>query len=406
MLRISAGHMRATAIFCLCLLGHFETACAALLLPGVPVSGRTVSAPSSARCADIIASCPLTRPQSDRESASESATSPAGSLAVQLERSAQQLLGVNETLGVVVAKVAIAAALQAICDELQSFDVNVAASNTWQMLTLPQKPGSVTSASISATGVSAGGLRASACELAFPHGISADFGNPFGTPPTLPNLAAQTEARFSVRLSQDDLTRSPILFASLEALLRELIRSGASAAIGRVLPADSDALRIRLRSVESLRDGRVTLVADGSTSADDGSTVTLAGLRVRTRVSVSRVERLIVLRSPELLSTFEGLGAKVEVGLPFLRGAGVPLPDGLDVESLRVEDGAITARGTFQLRPIDYQRILDDARAFEQTAARRPPTATTVDAEAFVVDDNDGPPAPPSVAGALPNGVM
>jgi hypothetical protein len=40
--------------------------------------------------------------------------------------------------------------------------------------------------------------------------------------------------------------------------------------------------------------------------------MTLAGLRVRTRVSVSRVERLIVLQSPELLSTFEGLGAKVK----------------------------------------------------------------------------------------------
>jgi hypothetical protein len=123
---------------------------------------------------------------------------------------------VNETLGAVVARLAIEAALQAICDELQSLQVDVSASTTWQMLTLPQKPGSISSARIRATGVSAGGLRASACELAFPRGISTDFGNPFGTPPTLPNLARQTEASFSVRLSQDDLTRSPILFASLE----------------------------------------------------------------------------------------------------------------------------------------------------------------------------------------------
>jgi hypothetical protein len=86
-----------------------------------------------------------------------------------------------------------------------------------------------------------------------------------------------------------------------------------------------------------------------------------------------------------------------------LRGAGIPLPDGLDVESLQVEDGAITARGTFQLRPIDYQRILEEAQAFQQSASRRPSAATTVDAEAFVVEENDEPPAPP--AGALPRGV-
>jgi len=315
---------------------------------------------------------------------------------MSLEQSAQRALGVERPLGAVAAESAIRTLLTGICDELMTLRVQVSASSSWQMLTLPQKPGSIDSASIGATGVSVGGLRVSSCDLSFPEGISADFGSPFSNPPTLPNLAKTAEATFSVRLSQDDLTRSPILFASLEVLLRELIRTGASEAIGRVLPAES--LRITLQSIESIRDGRVTLVAVGSTTAEDGSNLTLEGLRVRTRVRVNRVERLIVLQSPELVSTFEGFGARLEVGLPFLRGAGIPLPEGLNIASLEVEDGAISATGTLELRPIDYATILAEVQAFQEAAERRAPTATTVDAEA--VADDEPPSAPPP--GAFP----
>jgi len=321
---------------------------------------------------------------------------PIEALAMSLEQSAQRALGVERPLGAVAAESAIRTLLTGICDELMTLRVQVSASSSWQMLTLPQKPGSIDSASIGATGVSVGGLRVSSCDLSFPEGISADFGSPFSNPPTLPNLAKTAEATFSVRLSQDDLTRSPILFASLEVLLRELIRTGASEAIGRVLPAES--LRITLQSIESIRDGRVTLVAVGSTTAEDGSNLTLEGLRVRTRVRVNRVERLIVLQSPELVSTFEGFGARLEVGLPFLRGAGIPLPEGLNIASLEVEDGAISATGTLELRPIDYATILAEVQAFQEAAERRAPTATTVDAEA--VADDEPPSAPPP--GAFP----
>jgi len=323
------------------------------------------------------------------------------SLALRLETSVQAALGTDKTLVAIAAQRGLELLLRAACEELGSLSITVEASSSWQMITLPQKPGSVDSVSLSATGVSAGGFRVSSANLAFPRGLSAEFGSPFASPPTLPNLLEPAEASFSVRFSQDDLTRSPILFASLEALLREVIRSGASAAIGRVLPADSDALRIQLRSIESLRDGRVTLVADGSTRAEDGSNLTLEGLRVRTRVRVSRVEKLIVLQSPELISTFEGLGAKLEVGLPFLRGAGIPLPQWLDIDSLKVEDGSICASGTVRIQPINYEKLAAELQEYQRSADGRPPAATTVDADAVVADDDDGPAS--SRNRALPN---
>lgn len=202
------------------------------VLPPCPLFGEKAPSPSS--------------PSSPSSPRTPSPPPPAEALALSLERSAQQVLGIQGTIAAVAAEAAIETGLRLICDELGSLQVDVAAESSWQMLALPQKPGSVDSASISATGVSAAGLRAAACSLSFPRGLSVMLGNPLATPPTLPNLAEATEASFSVRLSQDDLTRSPILFASLEALLRELIRTGASSAIGRSLPADSSALQIQV----------------------------------------------------------------------------------------------------------------------------------------------------------------
>ena len=99
-----------------------------------------------------------------------------------------------------------------------------------------------------------------------------------------------------------------------------------------------------------------------------------------------------------MISSFEGFGAKLEVGLPFLRGAGIPLPDGLTLDALEVEDGALTARGTLAVRPIDYATILAEVQDLRSTAARRAPEAMTFDAEAVVTDERSPP------AGALPRG--
>ena len=47
-----------------------------------------------------------------------------------------------------------------------------------------------------------------------------------------------------------------------EAILRELVRSGVSAAIGEALPADSSALAVRLVRVEVPQSGRLKLHLD------------------------------------------------------------------------------------------------------------------------------------------------
>ena len=103
------------------------------------------------------------------------------------------------------------------------------------------------------------------------------------------------------------------------------------------------------------------------------------------------LRRLGVLDAPELLTTFEGFGATLEVGLPFLRGAGIPLPAALTLSALDVDGGAINVRGRVTLEPIDYSelaRLADELRA----AAAAPPRTVTVDA---TTAEGDGGPPPP-----------
>lgn len=127
-------------------------------------------------------------------------------------------------------------------------------------------------------------------------------------------------------------------------MLRELLRTGVSAAIGEALPRDSSSLQFRLVRVESLAAGRIVLVVDADAVQQDGTGVQLRGMRVRTTPRASAGQRLILLDLPELVSSFEGFGAKLEVGLPFLRAAGIPLPDNVTIERLVVDDGAVKVR--------------------------------------------------------------
>ena len=116
-----------------------------------------------------------------------------------------------------------------------------------------------------AVDAAAGGLRASSVALSVAEArVDPGFSvqTPFA-PPRPPNLAASVPLEFSVAFSQDDCTRSPVLFAALQECLREVVREGASAAIGELLPREK--LTVNLRSVESLQAGKVVLVADATT---------------------------------------------------------------------------------------------------------------------------------------------
>ena len=50
----------------------------------------------------------------------------------------------------------------------------------------------------------------------------------------------------------------------------------------------------------------------------------------------------------------------MELGLPFLRAAGVPLPPDVSIRNLRVDDGAILVEGSYKLKPIDYEALIAD----------------------------------------------
>lgn len=265
------------------------------------------------------------------------------------------------------AELAVDSLLRTACDELGSLDVAFNASSTYSLVV----GGALDSASVQATGISAGGVRATrlridaedvafvplADPLALLTGGASFPGSAAELSKRLPNLRAPTPIRFDLRLSQEDLNESPVLFGALQELLRELIRSGVSAAIGEVLPRDSQALTINLNRVEALQGGRIILQADAESIQRDGTKLALQGMRVRTFVRVNQLDGLVMLDSPELISSFEGFGAKVEVGLPFLRGAGIPLPDFLSFSSLVVDNGGIDARGTVTISPVDYEDL-------------------------------------------------
>ena len=121
-------------------------------------------------------------------------------------------------------------------------------------------------------------------------------------------------------------------------------------------------------------------------------------MRVRTTPRVNAAQKLVVLDRPELVSAFEGFGAKVEVGLPFLRAAGVPLPPDVALTSLAVSSGEVTLEGELTVRPIDYETILATATELANAAAqasqeRAPPDAVAVDRDDDFIDvdaDRDG----------------
>jgi hypothetical protein len=223
------------------------------------------------------------------------------------------------------------------------------------------------------------GLRASSIALSS-DGLRVDVGNPLDLTP--PNLKEATSVGFEVRVTADDITRSPVLFGALQEILRELLRTGVSAAIGETLPDGT--LKVSLVKVEPPANGKIVLVADAEATQRDGSTVRLQGARVRTTPRASVADRLLLLDAPELVSTFEGFGAKVEMGLPFLRAAGIPLPPDVTLSKIVVDEGAIVCTGAVVLRPIDYARALDTLSELADAYAARspPPDAVAVDVEA------------------------
>eukprot|EP00908_Phaeocystis_cordata_P020345 Transcript_32011.p1 GENE.Transcript_32011~~Transcript_32011.p1 ORF type:complete len:383 (-),score=124.97 Transcript_32011:202-1350(-) len=326
--------------------------------------------------------CPFSSDSGTAADSSSTGPPSAFDAATALERRVQDALGVDVPLVCSALSVALESVLAATADELGSLSVTFNASSTLGLATR----GELDSVRVRVNGWSSGGLRASEVEI-----DGSDLRlvpiNPLAQ--QLPNLARPAELTFRTRFSQDDLNRSPVLFALLQELLRELLRSGISAAIGEVLPRDSS-LRFDLTRVEALQEGRVVLQADAEATAADGTRTTLQGLRVRTFVRLS--QGMILLVSPELVSSFEGFGAKVELGLPFLRGAGIPVPEPLRLRSLLVDNGGIDVRGSVVLQPIDYADLAS-ALSDLQEAAQSTPQAVSADPDVVDVagsEDTEG----------------
>jgi len=334
-----------------------------------------ITCSASGPCPFSLPPCPFgSSSTSDAPTGSATAPPPPPSAfeaATALEQRVQEALGVDTPLVCSALSLAIESVLTATSEELGQLSVVFNASSSLGLATR----GELDSVRVRAAGWSSGGLRAS--EIAID---ASDIRlvplNPLAPlAQQLPNLARPAELGFSLRFSQDDLNRSPVLFALLQELLRELLRSGISAAMGEVLPRDSS-LKIDLTRVEALQEGRVVLQADAEATAADGSVRTLQGMRVRTFVRLSG--GMVLLDSPELVSSFEGFGAKIELGLPFLRGAGIPVPEPLRLSSLVVDNGGVAIEGTVDLQPIDYADLAS-ALSDLQEAAQNTPQAVPAD---------------------------
>ena len=115
----------------------------------------------------------------------------------------------------------------------------------------------------------------------------------------------------------------------------------------------------------------------------------LQGMRVRTFVRLSgggATQQQIFLDRPELVSSFEGFGAKVELGLPFLRGAAIPVPKPLRLRSLVVDNGGIGVEGLVELQPIDYADLASALQELQDAAQNTPQAVPTEPAPEGVVD--------------------
>ena len=327
--------------------------------------------------------CPLTSSsQNSTTSASRSFIDNAASFIDDVESRLLQQAGLTEPMAITAIKQALDALVRAGCDEVGSLDISIVADSSAGLLLR----GKLASARIEARSVSAAGLRASAATLSSA-GLEVDIGSL--TPARPPNLRSATSLDLSLRLTQDDIMRSPVLFAALQEILRTLLRTGASAAIGQQLP--EGALSVQLVNVESLTNGRLVLVADAEATQRDGSVVRLQGMRVRTRPRASPT--MLVLDCPELMSTFEGFGAKLEFGLPFLRAAGLPLPKGLTLSTVSCDEGVLFCAGALELQPIDYDVALlqlQELAAEAAAATARQEQATAAAASAVDLDLDSG----------------
>ena len=112
-------------------------------------------------------------------------------------------------------------------------------------------------------------------------------------------------------------------------------------------------------------------------------------MRVRTRVRVGEAGRLVSSIRPSCCRPSRARG-HLEVGLPFLRGAGIPLPAALTLSALDVDGGAINVRGRVTLEPIDYSEL---ARP-PTSCAPPPPRRLDVTVDATTAEGDGGPPPP------------
>ena len=272
-------------------------------------------ATSTVRCAATtcplgleLPECPVFGGRTSSLNDTATATATPFDAATALERRVQVALGTSTPLVCEALSAATDTVLRAASEELGSLSVAFNASSSLGLLAR----GELDSLSIRAAGLSSGGVRVSTLAL-----DAADVRlvplNPLEQQ-LLPNLARPTELQFSLRFSQDDLNRSPVVFAAIQELLREVLRSGISAAIGEVLPREYENIRFDLRRVESLQRGRVVLQADAEATGADGTRTRLEGMRVRTSIRLDRLSNMVLLDSPELISSFEGFGAKIELG--------------------------------------------------------------------------------------------
>jgi len=347
-------------------------------------SGRDVLPVIMSSCPleQFLPDCPLTGASAGTNQSQSQASfiDAASEFLDEAETQLMQSAGLAKPLAVSATETAIETLLRTTCEEIGSLTVSVRASSSASFVLR----GQVLGTSVEATGLVAYGLRASKVALSS-DGLDIDIGNPIEVRP--PNLRAATRIGYSVRLTQDDITRSPVLFGALQEIVRELLRTGVSAAIREYLPEGT--LRVQLVAVEALEAGRLVLVADAEVSQADGSILRLKGLRVRTRPRAQ--SNLLVLDLPELISTFEGFGAKLEVGLPFLRAAGIPLPECLRLSSLVTDNGALVCEGAIELQPIDYDLALRQLQDIASAAAAAEPNAVTVEREEAADEDSNGP---------------
>lgn len=248
--------------------------------------------------------------------------------------------------------------IQSLCTVTDDLDVDIQASSNIALLT-----GNLKSVSVTASRIVFNGFSVSAGAALYTDQISIrppPPGTPLASPP---KLTSPFSVSIRANLTEADLNREGPVRDAVEALLRQILATGLSGAIGRVLPREIGGVECVLDSVE-LCDAPMRQPSDrwGRASTPITHPKTAGGklmLHARASLSSGRVLRFAVRSglcteangSIVKLSNPELIWRQFSVPMITIDTIGVQLDDTTKLTDVQIDRGVLSGDGILVISP-------------------------------------------------------